>query len=95
MAGFIPERWAFESIGGFRARRHCAEQDSPGDRPSRGLAALKGGITMVKNVFCKAGIHRDATLVVVGWAAFLAGMLATAKYPILTVSSMAVARVLP
>ena len=50
---------------------------------------------MVKNVFCKAGIHRDAALVVLGWAAFLAGMLATAKYPVLAVCSMTVARVLP
>ena len=50
---------------------------------------------MVKNVLRKAGIHQDAALVVLGWAAFVTGMLATAKHPALAVCSLAVARVLP
>ena len=50
---------------------------------------------MLKRVFREAGVPLNAVLVVIGWAAFFAGMAASAQYALLSVCLMAIARVLP
>jgi len=60
--------------GGFRARSHRAEQETPGSQ-SQKLIWGKGVTAVVKHVFFKVhSFHPDA-LAILGWLAFVFGAL--------------------
>jgi len=90
----FPRKVAFVFViyGGLRARR-VAEQDSPGDRPSKARESRKGGIAMVKKVLGISGSRMRTALVVLGWISFLVGL--AVKQPAFSIPLRAIARVLP
>jgi hypothetical protein len=80
-------------LGGFRARRKSAEQETPGSHPQR-LNWEKGVTAMAKDVFFKVkSLHPDA-LAILGWVAFVACVIAGPRTWIKLVL-LSIARVLP
>lgn len=60
--------------GWLRARRHCAEQETPGGQ-TRNLNKSKGGFAMVKSVFFRMSRIHPVALAICGWVAFVLGQL--------------------
>ena len=80
-------------LGGFRARRKSAEQETPGSHSQRPKWE-KGVTAMAKNVFFKVkSIHPDA-LTILGWVAFVACVFTGARTWIKLIL-LSIARVLP
>jgi len=64
-----------ERGGGFRARRHCAEQVKPGNQTGN-HQWRKGVAAMAKHVFNKMKPFRPVALAILGWLAFVLGLIA-------------------
>ena len=79
--------------GGFRARRHSAEQGSPGSESNK-PSWLKGVTIMAKYVFNKVNSIYPVALVLVGWCFFIGGVITVSPMS-LKLFLLSVARVLP
>ena len=69
-----------------------AEQ-KPGDFRLKFNIKLRKVTAMVKQLFTKAGLHNNSTLVIFGWLAFFGSLFTT--QPFWVASLQSVARVLP
>jgi len=81
-----------EMNGWFRARRQCAEQETPGSQT--GNQNWRKGVTaMAKNVFFRMTCSHPVALAILGWLAFVLGLIVN---PIsLKLVLLSAARVLP
>lgn len=91
---FCTRKITFESIGGLRARRKCAEQGSPGSQPIK-PKWRKGVTAMAKYVFCRLRYFVPAALVITGWLSFALGIVMFDECPAVRLVLLSVARVLP
>jgi hypothetical protein len=84
---------AKEAFGGFRARRQCAEQSSPGSQSKKPMRQ-KGLTVMVKNVFNRISSSYPVALVFSGWLLFGLGVIINAPLWF-KLTLLSAARVLP
>lgn len=81
-----------EVSGWFRARRHCAEQETLGSQ-AENPEWRKGVTALVKDVFFRMHHVQPVVLAILGWLAFVLGLIVE---PIgLKLMLLSAARVLP
>ena len=85
---------ALFKIGGFRARRYCAEQDTPSNQPNKRKWRI-GVIAMAKHVQGKLNKVLPTSLVLIGWFSYILAISFVDMPLIPKIVFLSVARVLP